>query len=39
MQAIGFVPAPTTPEDYDQIRREQIETLSKLARDAGLRAN
>jgi len=38
MQAMGFVPAPSTPEDYDQIRREQIETLSKLAIEAGLRA-
>jgi tripartite-type tricarboxylate transporter receptor subunit TctC len=38
MQATGFVPAPSTPEDYDQILREQMETLSKLARDAGLRA-
>jgi tripartite-type tricarboxylate transporter receptor subunit TctC len=37
MQAIGFVPAPSTPEDYDPIRREQIDTLSKLAIDAGLR--
>lgn len=34
MQVIGFVPAPSTPEDYDQIRREQIATLSQLAREA-----
>ncbi len=37
MQAMGFVPAPSTPEEQDKIRREQIETLSKLVRDAGLR--
>ena len=36
--AIGFVPAPTTPEEYDKILRDQIETLSKVAKDAGLRA-
>lgn len=38
LQAIGFVPAPTTPEEYDKILRDQIETLSKVAKDAGLRA-
>ena len=38
LQAIGFVPAPTTPEDYDKILRAQIETFSKLVRDAGLRS-
>jgi len=37
LQAFGFVPAPTTPEEYDKILRGQIETLSKLVRDAGLR--
>ena len=37
--AIGFVPAPTTPEEYDKILRDQIETLSKVAKDAGLRAH
>lgn len=38
MQAIGFVPAPTTPEECDKILRAQIATLSRLVRDAGLRA-
>jgi tripartite-type tricarboxylate transporter receptor subunit TctC len=38
LQAIGFVPAPTTPEEYDKILREQIEILSTLAVDTGLRA-
>ncbi|MCC7483446.1 MAG: tripartite tricarboxylate transporter substrate binding protein [Burkholderiales bacterium] len=38
LQAFGSVPAPTTPQEYDKILREQIETLSRLARDAGLRA-
>ena len=37
VQAIAYVAAPTTPEEYDKIRRGQIETLSKLVRDAGLR--
>ena len=37
LQAIGYVPAPTTPEEHDKITREQIETLSRLGRDAGLR--
>ena len=39
LQPTGFIPAPTTPEEYDKILREQIETLSKVARDAGLKAN
>ncbi len=38
MQAIGFVAAPTTPEECDKILRAQITTLSKLIRDAGLQA-
>ena len=37
LQSIGYVPAPTTPEEHDKITREQIATLSKLSRDAGLR--
>ena len=37
LQAVGFVPAPSTPEEYDNIVRAQIETLSKVTRDAGLR--
>jgi len=38
LQVIGYIPAPTTPEEYDKILRAQIETLSRLIRDAGLRA-
>jgi tripartite-type tricarboxylate transporter receptor subunit TctC len=37
LQGMGYVPAPTTPEELDKILREQIETLSRLSRDAGLR--
>ena len=37
LQSIGYVSAPTTPEEHDKITREQIETLSRLGRDAGLR--
>jgi len=33
----GTIGAPTTPEEYDKILRAQIETLSKLVRDIGLR--
>ncbi len=39
MQAIGFVAAPSTPEEYNKILRAQLEALSKLVRDAGLRPN
>jgi len=37
LQGIGFVPAPTTPEEYNRILRVQIQTLSRLVLDAGLR--
>jgi tripartite-type tricarboxylate transporter receptor subunit TctC len=37
LQGIGFVAAPSTPEECDKILRAQIETLSKLVSDAGLR--
>jgi len=37
MQSISYVPAPSTPEEYNKILRAQIETLSKLVSDAGLR--
>ncbi len=37
LQTMGVVPAPTTPEEYDKILRGQIEMLSKVVRDAGLR--
>ena len=38
LQTIGLTPAPSTPDEYDKILREQITALSKLVRDAGLRA-
>jgi tripartite-type tricarboxylate transporter receptor subunit TctC len=38
LQAMGFALAPSTPEELDKILREQIQTLSKLVRDAGLRS-
>ncbi len=34
---IGFVAAPSTPEEYHKILRTQLETTAKLVRDAGLR--
>lgn len=37
LQGISYVSAPSTPEEYNRILRAQIETLSKLVRDAGLR--
>ena len=37
LQALGFYIEPTTPEEYDRILRRQIEALSKVARDVGLR--
>jgi tripartite-type tricarboxylate transporter receptor subunit TctC len=37
LQGMGYVTAPTTPEEFDRILREQIATLSKVVRDAGLR--
>jgi tripartite-type tricarboxylate transporter receptor subunit TctC len=37
LQGMGYVTAPTTPEEFDGILRAQIETLSRVVRDAGLR--
>jgi tripartite-type tricarboxylate transporter receptor subunit TctC len=37
MQGIAFVAAPSTPEECNRILRAQIETLTKLVADAGLR--
>jgi tripartite-type tricarboxylate transporter receptor subunit TctC len=37
LQGIGYVSAPSTPEECNKILRAQIETLSRLVRDAGLR--
>jgi len=37
MQAIGFVGAPAGAEEYSKILRGQIESMSRLVRDAGLK--
>ena len=37
LQTMGILPAPSTPEEYDGILRDQVKTLSQLVRDAGLR--
>ena len=38
MLSQGYTPAPTTPEEFDKILREQVDTLSKLAVATGLKA-
>ena len=37
-QPMGFAPAPTTPEEQDKILRADIETFTRVAKLAGLRA-
>jgi hypothetical protein len=37
MHFMGFFPAPSTPEEYEKIVRGQIENLSRLAKETGLR--
>ena len=37
LHTVGFYIEPATPEEFDKILRYQIESLSKVARDAGLR--
>jgi len=37
-QVIGYTIMPSTPEEQDKIRRSQIEALTKLAIDVGLRS-
>jgi len=37
VQGISFVASASAPEEYDRIRRAQIESLSSIVRDAGLR--
>ena len=37
LQGMGYFSAPSTPSEFDAILRAQIETLSKVVRDAGLR--
>ena len=38
MEAIDFVPAPTTPEEYDKILRAMLVMFDEVARSAGLKA-
>ena len=38
MYAISFDPAPSTPEEYDRMIRNQMEIFTKVARSAGLLA-
>jgi tripartite-type tricarboxylate transporter receptor subunit TctC len=37
LQAVGFHIEPSTPEEFDRILRRQIESLSRIAWDSGLR--
>jgi tripartite-type tricarboxylate transporter receptor subunit TctC len=37
MDAIDFVPAPTTPEEFDQVLRGMLVTFEEVARAAGLK--
>ncbi|MBI3917372.1 MAG: tripartite tricarboxylate transporter substrate binding protein, partial [Betaproteobacteria bacterium] len=38
LQAMGATPAPRTPDEHDKFLRAQIETISKLVVEAGLKA-
>ena len=38
MEAIDFIPAPTTPEEFDNIMRAMLVTFDEVARAAGLKA-
>lgn len=37
LQGIGFMAAPTTPEEHDQILRDQIKVFSKIVVEVGLK--
>ena len=37
LQGMGYFSAPSSPEEFDTILRTQIETLSRVVTDAGLR--
>ena len=37
LQSIGYTIAPSTPEEYTRLLRAQIETLSRVTREVGLR--
>ncbi len=36
LQAMGFITAPTTPEEFDRIVRADIETFKKIGKLVGL---
>lgn len=36
LQTMGFVPVPTTPEEFDRIVRKDIQTFTKVAKLAGM---
>ena len=38
MELMDFIPAPTTPEEYDKLLRVQLITFDEVARAAGLKA-
>lgn len=38
MEIIDFIPAPTTPEEYDKLLRAQLVLFDEVARAAGLKA-
>ncbi len=37
MEAIDFIPSPSTPEEFDKILRGQLKTFDEVARSAGLK--
>ena len=39
MNSQGFVPAPTTPDEFDAINRNDTERYAKVLREAGVGAN
>ena len=38
METINFIPAPTTPEEFDKIIHSQLVIFDRVARQAGLKA-
>ena len=38
LQGFGFIPAPTTPDEFDRIVRADIETFTQVAKLVGLRS-
>jgi tripartite-type tricarboxylate transporter receptor subunit TctC len=38
LQSIGYLPAPSTPDEYGALLRTQIQTLAKVTKEVGLRA-